>query len=33
VAISASYAFNDRQANFLNAANQHIFTVGVTWSP
>ena len=33
LAISAAYAFADRQANFLNAANQHVFTVGVTWSP
>lgn len=31
--ISAAYAFNDRQANFLKAANQHVFTLGVTWSP
>lgn len=33
MAVDASYAFNDRQANFLKAANQHIFTLGVTWSP
>ncbi len=33
LALNATYAFNDRQANFLNAANQHIFTLGVTWSP
>ncbi len=32
-ALSASYAFNDRQANFLKAANQNIFILGVTWSP
>jgi hypothetical protein len=31
--LSAAYAFNDRQANFLKAANQHVFTLGVTWSP
>jgi hypothetical protein len=33
LAINLNYAFNDRQANFLRAANQHIFTLGVTWSP
>jgi hypothetical protein len=33
LAVNASYAFNDRQSNFLKAANQHIFTLGVTWSP
>ena len=31
--VNANYAFNDRQANFLNAANQHVFTLGFTWSP
>ncbi len=31
--LDADYAFNDRQANFLRAANQHVFTVGFTWSP
>lgn len=33
LALNASYAFSDRQSNFLKAANQHIFTLGVTWSP
>ena len=31
--LNASYAFNDRQANFLKAANEHIVILGFTWSP
>lgn len=33
IVLSASYAFNDRQANFLKAANQHSLVLRVTWSP
>jgi hypothetical protein len=33
VAITADYAFHDRQANFLRAANEHVVTFGVTWTP
>jgi hypothetical protein len=33
MAIDGSYIFNDRQANFLRAANEHILTLGVTWTP
>ena len=33
LAVNASYAFNDRQANDLPAANEHIITMGVTWTP
>jgi hypothetical protein len=33
LALSATYAFNDRQANFLKAANQNSFILGITWSP
>ncbi|MDE8345101.1 MAG: outer membrane beta-barrel protein [Acidocella sp.] len=27
------YNFNDRQANFAPAANEHVMTAGVTWTP
>lgn len=33
LAIEATYAFNDRQSNQLPAANEHIITMGVTWTP
>ena len=33
LAVNATYAFNDRQANYLPAANEHIITMGVTWTP
>lgn len=33
VAITADYSFNDRQSNFLPAANEHIATVRIDWTP
>jgi hypothetical protein len=33
LAVQASYAFNDRQANDLPAANEQIITMDVTWTP
>lgn len=33
LSVDATYAFNDRQANYLSAANEHIITMGVTWTP
>lgn len=33
LALNAAYAFNDRQANFLRAANEHVVTIGATWTP
>jgi hypothetical protein len=33
LSVNATYAFNDRQANYLPAANEHIITMGVTWTP
>jgi hypothetical protein len=33
LAVNAAYAFNDRQANQLRAANEHIFTLGASWTP
>jgi hypothetical protein len=33
LALDAAYAFNDRQANFLSAANEHVVTIGATWTP
>lgn len=33
LAIDAAYQFNDRQADFLRAANQHIVTLNVVWTP
>ncbi len=33
LAVSAEYIFRDRQANYLRAANEHVFTLGLTWSP
>jgi hypothetical protein len=33
LALRGDYAFNDRQANYLRAANEHIVTIGLTWSP
>lgn len=32
-AVFGDYTFNDRQANYLDAANEHIFTLGFTWTP
>jgi Putative beta-barrel porin 2 len=33
LALNGDYTFNDRQANYLRAANEHIITMGVTWTP
>jgi len=33
LAVNADYAFNDRQANFLGAANEHVITCNVIWTP
>jgi len=33
VALAADYQFNDRQANFLSAANENVFTCNVIWTP
>jgi hypothetical protein len=33
LSVNATYAFNDRQANELAAANENIITMGVTWTP
>jgi hypothetical protein len=33
MAIHLDYSFNDRQTNFLAAANEHVFTIGVIWTP
>jgi len=33
LAITADYGFNDRQSNFLPAANEHIATVRIDWTP
>jgi len=31
--LAAAYAFNHRQANLLRTANEHVVTLGVTWTP
>jgi hypothetical protein len=33
LSVNANYAFNNRQANELAAANENIITMGVTWTP
>jgi hypothetical protein len=33
LALNAAYAFNDRQANYVAAANEHVVTIGATWTP
>lgn len=33
LAAEAVYCFNTRQANALSAANEHVVTVGLTWTP
>ena len=33
LALKADYTFNDRQANYLRAANEHVITMGVSWTP
>jgi hypothetical protein len=32
MAIHVDYSFNDRQANFLRAANEHVLTLSVIWT-
>jgi hypothetical protein len=32
-AVNADYQFNDRQANFLGAANEHVITCNFIWTP
>jgi hypothetical protein len=32
-AVNAEYRFNDRQANELRAANEHVVTLGLAWKP
>jgi hypothetical protein len=31
--LDSDYTFNDRQANYLRAANEHVVTLGLTWRP
>ncbi len=33
LAVDGDYIFNDRQANYLRAANEHVATLGVVWTP
>ncbi len=33
LAVDAQYRFNTRQTNRLGAANEHVFTLGLTWTP
>jgi len=33
LALAADYQFNDRQANFLSAANENVFTCNAVWTP
>ena len=33
LAVKADYTFNDRQANYLRAANEHVITLGLKWTP
>ena len=33
LAVKADYTFNDRQANYLRAANEHVVTLGLLWTP
>ncbi len=33
IGVAADYQFNDRQANFLSAANENVFTCNVVWTP
>ena len=33
LALDGDYAFNDRQANYLRAANEQVVTIGLTWTP
>jgi hypothetical protein len=33
LALTGDYTFNDRQANYLRAANEHVVTLGLAWTP
>lgn len=33
LALNGSYEFNDRQANYVSAANEHVLTMGLEWMP
>lgn len=33
LALDGGYVFNDRQSNQLGAANEHVVTLGVSWTP
>lgn len=33
LALDAAYSFNTRQANALSAANEHVVSLGITWTP
>lgn len=33
LALNGRYAFNDRQSNQLGAANEHVLTLGLSWTP
>jgi|GEM_PF-3492682 hypothetical protein len=33
LALNGDYTFNDRQANYLSAANEHVLTLGLSWTP
>ena len=33
LALAGDYTFNTRQANMLGAANEHVVTLGLTWTP
>ena len=33
LAVTADYTFNDRQANYLRAANENVVTLGMRWTP
>ncbi|MDE2458688.1 MAG: hypothetical protein KGL20_05580, partial [Rhodospirillales bacterium] len=33
LALNGRYVFNDRQSNELGAANEHVLTIGISWTP
>jgi hypothetical protein len=33
LALNGDYTFNDRQANYIDAANEHVLTLGLSWTP
>lgn len=33
LALTGRYGFNDRQSNLLGAANEHVLTFGLSWTP